>query len=55
MTRDQICDPIMAEATTAGGMLEIHRELLRSRDLRLMQHFARRTDLSPEGASFSLF
>jgi hypothetical protein len=24
MTRDQICDPIMAEATTAGGMLEIH-------------------------------
>ena len=45
--RHPIVDPLMAEATTAGGMLEIHEELLRSKDLRLMQHFLRRTDLSP--------
>ena len=38
---------LMAEAVTSGGMLEIHEELLRSKDLRLMQHFARRTDPSP--------
>ena len=40
---------LMAEATTSGGMLEIHQELLRCKpeDLRLMQHFARRTDPSP--------
>ena len=37
-------------------MLEIHKELLRSDNLRLMQHFARRTDhslpsvLPPKGA-----
>ena len=55
--RHPICDrdggieggKLMAEATTAGGMLEMHQELLRCQpeDLRLMQHFARRTDPSP--------
>ena len=49
---------LMAEATCSGGMLEMHQELLRCQpeDLRLMQHFARRTDhslpsvLPPKGA-----
>jgi hypothetical protein len=46
--RHPICDPLIADAVSPA-MLDIHAELLRSADgdLRLMQHFARRTDLSP--------
>jgi hypothetical protein len=54
--RHPICDPVMADAT--AEMLEIQRSLLYTElsDLRLMQHFYRRTDpadaavLPPTGA-----